>query len=88
MTTLNIDRLTLNLPALSQSDGQQLARQIAQGLASGVITSQTARDSPNIHVTIPANSNPDVDWLGVCRTLKKTLVFSFIHNAAIAALGA
>lgn len=79
MTNLNIDRLTLNLPALSQSDGQRLARQIAEGLASGVITSQAARDSPNIHVTIPANSNPDVDWLAdqivaeVLRQLNQTL---------------
>jgi hypothetical protein len=64
MTNLNIDRLTLNLPALSQSDGQRLARQIAEGLTSGVITSEATREAPNIHITIPADSNTDdVDWL-------------------------
>jgi len=79
MTNLNIDRLTLALPALSQSDWQRLARQIAQGLASGVMTSGAARDAPNIHVTIPADSNADVDWLAsqivaeVLRQLNQTL---------------
>ncbi len=79
MAELNIDRLTLNLSALSQSDGQRLARQIAEGLASGVIASGAARDAPNIHVTIPADSNADVDWLAnqivteVLRQLNQTL---------------
>jgi hypothetical protein len=79
MTNLNIDRLTLTLPALCQSDRQRLARQIAEGLASGVITTSSARDAPNLHVTIPADTNADVDWLAnqivaeVLRQLNQTL---------------
>ncbi len=79
MTQLNIDRLTLNLPALSQSDGQRLSRRIAEGLASGVITSGAARHVPNLQVTIPADANADVDWLAeqivaeVLRQLNQTL---------------
>ena len=79
MTNLNIDCLTLNLPALSQSDGQRLARQIAEGLTSRVITSEATRDAPNIHVTIPADANADVDGLAnqivteVLRQLNQTL---------------
>ena len=79
MKNLNIDRLTLKLSGISESDGQHLARRNAQGLASGVITNVAARDSPNIHITIPANSNTDVDWLAnqivaeVLRQINQTL---------------
>ncbi len=80
MSIIKIDRLTLSLPTLSQSYGQRLARQIAQGLASGVITSGLAREAPNIQVTIPASSTTEnVDWLAdqivaeVLRQLNQTL---------------
>lgn len=79
MTILTIDRLTLTLPPLSQSAGQRLARQIAEGLANGVITTNFARDAPHLQVTIPADAPADVDWLAhqvvaeVLRQLNQTL---------------
>jgi hypothetical protein len=79
MTTLTIDRLTLKLSGLSQDQGQHLVRLIAEGLASHEISSDSARDTPNLQLNITAQPNANVDWLAnqivseVLRQLNSTL---------------
>ncbi|PZV11722.1 MAG: hypothetical protein DCF22_13870 [Leptolyngbya sp.] len=79
MTAINIDRLTLKLSGLSQDQGQQLVRLIAEGLASHEISSHSARDTPNLQLNITAQPNANVDWLAnqivseVLRQLNSTL---------------
>jgi len=79
MTQISIDRLTLKLSGISEIEGQQLVRLIAQGLASSVVSSQAAGNRPTLQVTIPSRPNASVDWLAnqivseVLRQLNQTL---------------
>jgi hypothetical protein len=79
MTTLTIDRLTLKLSGLSQDQGKHLVRLIAEGLASHEISSDSARDAPNLQLKITAPPNASIDWLAnqivseVLRQLNSTL---------------
>jgi hypothetical protein len=79
MTKINIDRLTLKLSGISAIEGQRLVKLIAEGLARGVVSSESAGDRPSLQVTIPSRPNASVDWLAdqivadVLRQLNQTL---------------
>jgi hypothetical protein len=65
MTNLTIDRLTLNLPGLSELEANRLANLIGEKLAGSEISSLSTRASPQISVNIPASAsaNVNIDWL-------------------------
>lgn len=62
MTNLNIDRLTLKLSGISESEGQRLIKLITEGLANSNIPNQAA-NLPHLKVNIPSRPNASIDWL-------------------------
>ena len=62
MTDLTIDRMTLSLSAISTSDGERLARLIAQNLAAES-WSETPRTRDSVTVDVPPANGRDIDRL-------------------------
>ncbi len=79
MAEMNIERLTLKLSGISQSDGQRLAQLIAQGLASATIAPESPRHVDSLHVNTTASSDNGIDMLSkqivaeIVRQLESTL---------------
>ncbi len=74
MAVMNIERLTLKLSGLSESDGQRLAQLIAQGLASATISSASLYHIDTLHVNATASPGNGVD------TLSKQIVAEIVRQ--------
>ena len=61
MDSLSIDRLTLQVPWLSESGGRRLALRVAEGL--GDVALGGARDIPALRLELTADPGSDVDQL-------------------------
>ena len=79
MAEMNIERLTLKLSGISESDGQRLARLIAEGLASATISSASPRHIDSLHVNATASPGNEIGMLSrqivaeIVRQLESTL---------------
>jgi hypothetical protein len=62
MSAFMIDRLILQVPGLSESDGRRLALQVAQGLGTAGSVGG-GRDIPVVHLDLKAKPNTGVDEL-------------------------
>jgi hypothetical protein len=62
MNTLSIDRLILNVPGLSESDGRRLAQQVADGLGSARFVGG-ALDIPTMNLELRAGRGESLDEL-------------------------
>ncbi len=62
MSAFSIDRLTLRVPGLSESEGLRLALQVAHGLAAARAVGG-GRDIPALHLDLKAKPNTGVDDL-------------------------
>jgi hypothetical protein len=61
MNNLAIDRLILDVPGLSESDGRRLARQVADGLGSARLGG--GLDIPTMHLDLRPGRGDGVDEL-------------------------
>lgn len=61
MPGITIDRLTLELPGVSESQARRLALGISEGLAAGGLTG--SGDVPTIRVDLTAGAGGDTDRL-------------------------
>lgn len=79
MVEMNIERLTLKLSGISESDGQRLAQLIAQELASATISSASPRHIDSLRVNATASLGSGMDTLSkqivaeIVRQLESTL---------------
>jgi hypothetical protein len=79
MAEMNIERLTLKLSGISESDGQRLARLIAEGLASATISSESPHHIDSLHVNATASPGNEIGMLSrqvvaeIVRQLESTL---------------
>jgi hypothetical protein len=79
MAEMNIERLTLKLAGISESDGQRLARLIAEGLASATISFESPRHIDSLRVNATASPGNEVGMLSrqivaeIVRQLESTL---------------
>jgi hypothetical protein len=79
MAELKIDRLTLKLSGLSTSDGERLARRIAEGLGAANLSNEKSQRVGEMQVKVKADEKGDVDKLSeqivaaVLRQLERTI---------------
>jgi hypothetical protein len=62
MSEIQIDRLTVHVPGLSETAGRRLALRIAEGLGSALVGSGD-RVIPNLQLDLVTGPNPDPDDL-------------------------
>ncbi|MDT7543568.1 MAG: hypothetical protein QOE33_3472 [Acidobacteriota bacterium] len=79
MAEIKIDRLTLNLSALSARDGERLARLVAEGLGAADLSTEKSQRLDEVKVRVWADEKGNVDELSeqivaaVLRQLERTL---------------
>jgi len=79
MAAIDIDRLSLRLSGISGSDGQRLARLIAEGLAASPIGIEGTHHLDAMQVNVTARPGSSMDMLSqqivadVLRQLERTL---------------
>jgi hypothetical protein len=62
MNEISIERLSLQVPGLSKSDGQRLAQQVAEGLGSMAFSGDHF-DIPGLRLDLTATPNAGLDEL-------------------------
>jgi hypothetical protein len=63
MTAIAIDRLTLKLSGLSQSDGERLARLVANGLGQASLSGAAANEVAAMSVNVQSDAGNNLNRL-------------------------
>ena len=63
MTQIAIDRLTLKLSGLSQSEGERLARLVASGLGQALLSGEAANEVAAMSVNVQSDAGNNLNRL-------------------------